>query len=142
MSGSHAYTRIKTDILKLVRDVPAGRITTYDAIGQHLGVTPRAVASLLSKLTEPEREMVPWHRVVAKGGAIGWGPMRDAQFANLVREGVTVSPAGVVHDVARVAIADLSQPQAAVTKPLQTAPAAAEPSKPLSRSRGMKDCPR
>lgn len=142
MAGSPAYTRIKTDILTLLRDVPAGRITTYDAIGRHLDVTPRTVATLLSKLTETEREMVPWHRVVAKGGAIGWGPMRDAQFAKLVRESVSVAPAGVVQDMARVAIADLSQPQSAVTKRPETAPAEAEPSKPPSRSRGMKDRPR
>ena len=42
--------------------------------------------------------------MVAKGGAIGRGPHRDAQFARLVREGVPVSPAGIVQDMARVAI--------------------------------------
>ena len=137
MAGSPAYTRIKTDILSIIRAVPAGRVATFDAIGAHLDVPPRHVAYILAKLTELEREIVPWHRVVAKGGAIGHGPYRDQQFTRLMREGVVVSPAGVVHDMARVVMANFDTPLSGVSK----RPEAAVTAKPTSRSRGMKDRP-
>jgi methylated-DNA-protein-cysteine methyltransferase related protein len=139
MARSAAYARIKTDVLAIVRGVPPGKIVTFDAIGQHLVVMPRHVAYILSALTDSERELVPWHRVVAKGGAIGRGPHRDAQFAKLVREGVSVSPAGIVQDMERtvVALLDLKSLGTAGAVLPQPAPLRA----PTSRSRGMKDRP-
>lgn len=143
MAKSSAYARIKGDVLTLVRAIPKGRVATFDAIGKHLDVMPRHVAYILTKLTEPEREIVPWHRIVAKGGAIGCGSQRDQQFALLVREGVVVSPAGIVQDLARFAVAEFPPPVAGVpangVTELQVAAPVANPG---SRSRGMKDRPR
>jgi methylated-DNA-protein-cysteine methyltransferase-like protein len=122
-------------MLTALRNVPAGRVTTADIIAAYIGSSAAEVVTLLSRLSEDERDACPWHRVVAKGGAIGRGPWRDTHFARLVREGVTVSPAGVVQDLARVLLSDLS-----------TAPAVRDthapptvPGKP--RSHGMKDRP-
>jgi methylated-DNA-protein-cysteine methyltransferase related protein len=137
MARSAAFTHIKTDVLTIVRGLPPGRITTFDAIGIHLDVQPRHVAYILATLTEFDHEIVPWHRVVAKGGAIGRGPHRDQQFAKLVREGVMVSPAGIVQDMERIAVKKLEPPPSGVTKRPETA----TPPAPLSRSRGMKDRP-
>ncbi len=158
MAGSVASTKTKAEVLALVRTIPHGRVVTVDAIGQHLGVLPQHVAHLLSQLSEDEREITPWHRIVAKGGAIGRGAHRDTQFARLVREGVAVSPAGVVQDLARLCVTDFTegplrvgprggrgaQPTANVAGDgaswglVDDAPQAAQP---RSRSRGMRSRP-
>lgn len=137
MGLAPAERRIKGDLIGALRCVPSGHVTTFDAIAMHLKIPPRVIATLLAGLTETERELVPWHRAVAKGGAIGRGPNRDQQFARLVREGVSVSPAGVVQDISRVAIFNLDAPPSGVTR----LPPAADHDKPPNRSRGMKDRP-
>lgn len=116
-----------------MRNVPAGRVTTADIIAAHIAASPAEILTLLARLSEDERETSPWHRVVAKGGAIGRGPWRDAQFARLLREGVLVSPAGIVQDMARVLLGDLTTAPAGRDAP------APSPAKP--RSHGMKDRP-
>lgn len=122
------------NLLSLVRAVPTGRVTTFDILAEKLGEPPALVQARLARLTEDERDLVPWHRVVAKGGAIGRGPHRDQQFARLVREGVQVLPAGIVHDMPRFLVTfDALSPER--QKRLETPP---QPSQPLSRSRGMK----
>lgn len=125
------------DMLALIAAVPAGRVVGVDVLAQRLAVIPTVVTTLLNGLTEDERERVPWHRVVAKGGAIGRGPHRDTHFARLVREGVPVSPAGIVQDMARVAVTELN----ASSRPAKADAAPAPSPAPLSRSRGMKDRP-
>lgn len=137
MVFSPASGPIKSAVLTRLRAVPVGRVTSYDVIALELKTSPRAIAAVLDGLSTDEREMVPWHRVVAKGGAIGRGPNREAQFARLVREGVIVSPAGVVQDLERVSVLTFDCEGSARS---QRAAAAALP--PVgSRSRGMKDRP-
>jgi methylated-DNA-protein-cysteine methyltransferase-like protein len=132
--------RLKRDLLGLIHAIPRGRVATADALAAHLKTLQPLVATLLNHLTEEERDANPWHRVVAKGGAIGRGPNRDAQFARLLREGVPVSPAGVVQDMDRLSITAAALANLAAVKP--RAPDREEPP-PLSpaRSRGMKDRP-
>lgn len=138
MAEPPAGRRFKVDLLALVRAIPTGRVATTDHLAARLGVLPMRVATLLAGLTDDERQATPWHRVVAKGGAIGRGPHRDAQFARLVREGVPLSPAGIVQDMARVAVTDFESVAKASATP-DSAPATPIP--PLHRSRGMKDRP-
>lgn len=126
---------VRGRILSAVRNVPAGRVTTGDIIAAYVNVSPAEVVTALARLSDDERETHPWHRVVAKGGAIGRGPWREAQFARLVREGISVSPAGIVQDMARVLLSDLAQ-----TFPAPAGdPAPVTPGRP--RSHGMKDRP-
>ena len=128
--------------MRLVKCIPAGRVTTFDEIASALHLSPRLVATSLSSLSEDERQCVPWHRVVARGGAIGWGPNRDQQFACLAREGVPVSPAGIVQDMGRVCIRGSIEGAGALNHGHEqslTGPSA--PPQP-GRSRGMKDRPR
>ena len=68
-----------------MRDIPSAR-HIVDMLALKLGVPPPVATCFM--LTEDEREIVPWHRVVAKGGAIGRGPLRDRQFARLSEEGI------------------------------------------------------
>lgn len=130
-----AERRMTQELMTMIAVVPAGRVVGMDVLAQRLAVLPTVVATLISGLTEEERDRVPWHRVVAKGGAIGRGPHRDTHFARLVREGVPVSPAGIVQDMERVAVTEL----VASSRSERTDAAPAPP--PLSRSRGVKDRP-
>ena len=98
-----------------------------------LGVPPPLVATMLSQLTEDEREIVPWHRVVAKGGAIGRGPHRERQFARLIQEGIVVSPAGIVQDLARVMTRRLTD-RSAQTKGAGRSDAANEARRAVARN--------
>ena len=132
------HTHIKAKLLAALRNVPAGRVVTSDTLAASLASNARLVETTLAQLSEDERDAVPWHRVVAKGGAIGWGPLRDAKFQRLIREGVSVSPAGIVQDMARSAVTGLSQQLPAAKDARDTA----TPLTPPSRSRGMKDRPR
>lgn len=136
-AAAPAHTHIKAKLLAALCKVPLGRVVTYETLAASLVCVPRLVETVLGRLSEDERETVPWHRAVAKGGAIGWGPLRDAKFQRLIREGVAVSPAGIVQDVARAAMTDLTGAPGLQKESRQNA----DPQAPLSRSRGMKDRP-
>lgn len=125
---------VKAELLKLLRKIPLGRVASSDGLAIELGVPAPLVMTLMGQLSEDERDFVPWHRVVAKGGAIGRGPHRDQQFARLVREGVLVSPAGVVQDLERQMISGFDDRSLLTNAP-------EEPPKMGGRSRGMKDRP-
>ncbi len=133
-------------LLALLAAIPAGRVTTPEAIAAQLDAAPAWVRTAIGGLSEDELQMVPWHRVVAVGGAIGRGPWRETQFARLVREGIAVSPAGVVQDMGRVLLADLANlprhqdGRAQSSHPSPAIPDGA-PRAASSRSRGMKDRP-
>jgi methylated-DNA-protein-cysteine methyltransferase related protein len=128
--------RSKVDLLALLRKIPPGYVTTAESIAAEIGAPAPLVVTMLAQLDEDERDLVPWHRVVAKGGAIGWGPRRDQHFASLVREGVTVSPAGIVQDLDRHMLTSLDD--TSLTKAADALPQAP---KPAGRSRGMKQRP-
>ncbi|MGE0052779.1 MAG: MGMT family protein [Hyphomicrobium sp.] len=133
-------------LLALLRALPAGRVTTPEVIAATLDTAPALVVGAIARLSEDERDMAPWHRVVASGGAIGRGPWREAQFARLVREGICISPAGIVQDMGRVLLADLSDLPAKTGKSghhfaVQSEPEQPRPAAPVHRSRGMKDRP-
>lgn len=97
------YTRMNADILRVVCAIPAGRVTTVDAISQFLGVSARHVTYLLARRFDLERENSPWHRVLAHRGAIG-RVLCDAhgrtQAELLAAEGVNVGYRGRVDDFA------------------------------------------
>jgi methylated-DNA-protein-cysteine methyltransferase-like protein len=128
----------RSEVLKILRKIPLGRVTSPDALAAASEIGTALVVTLLAQLSEDERELVPWHRVVAKGGAIGRGMHRDQQFARLAREGVMVSPAGVVQDLARHMISSFDDVALAENVGGSAVSAA---SKPGGRSRGMKQRP-
>jgi len=128
-------SRSKADLLTLLRKVPLGRVTTAERLAAEIGIPAPLAVTILSQLTEDERDIVPWHRVVARGGGIGRGPHRDQQFARLVREGVMVSPAGIVQDLARHLLATLDEASLLNAARVERPP---REGKPAGRSRGMK----
>ena len=70
-------------VFDVVDQIPAGRVSTYGAIGRLIGVGPRRVARALSS----GWGAVPWHRVVRADGTVA-EPVRVEQLARLAAEGV------------------------------------------------------
>ena len=101
---SLAFARIRAEVLAAACSVPAGRVTTYGAIGNHLQVTPRHVAFVLARLTEEESAKVPWHRVVGAGGQIRQPDSEALQRhrKRLMDEAILVSTEGRIGDFSTV----------------------------------------
>ena len=90
---------MKEQVYAYLKTVPAGKVTTYGRIAQHLGKKnlARVVGNILHSNPDPER--IPCHRVVNSKGqvaenyAFGGGA---AQRERLEGEGVVFSPDGTV----------------------------------------------
>ena len=83
-------------VYDVVESIPAGRVSTYGAIGRLVGVGPRRVARALSG----GGGAVPWYRVVRADGTCA-EPVRVRQLELLAGEGVPVRDGRV--DLAAVA---------------------------------------
>lgn len=107
MPTSPFYARSKAQVLQRTAAVPAGRVCTFQSIGEYLDVMPRQVAYLLSQLDAEEQQRVPWYRVVAADGTLGTPKQtKDGTTqAELLRaEGVAVRGNRVEPDFAAVCI--------------------------------------
>lgn len=81
--------QLKQKVYELVKQVPAGKVTTYGSIAKVLGINPRVVGNALHLNDSSD---VPCHRVVNAVGRIApsfglGGP--QAQRQRLEEEGVT-----------------------------------------------------
>ena len=79
-------------VYDVVADIPSGRVTTYGAIAEHLGVrsSARMVGYALNNLITHEGENYPAHRVVNRLGQLtgrGYFP-GDSMRERLEQEGV------------------------------------------------------
>ncbi|MFC4811489.1 MGMT family protein [Paenibacillus sp. GCM10023250] len=91
-------TPFTADVLKIISNIPAGRVMTYGGIAELAG-SPRAARQVVRVLhSMSDKHGLPWHRVInAKGEiAISSDEGRFLQRALLEEEGVYVNPAGVV----------------------------------------------
>jgi methylated-DNA-protein-cysteine methyltransferase related protein len=70
------------EVLRRVRSVPEGRVTTYGDLSPG---APRFAGTVLSECDEPD---VPWHRIVRADGSLAKG---DRQRRLLDSEGVPFS---------------------------------------------------
>lgn len=78
-----------SEVLELVKTVPAGRVTTYGEIGRVLGINPRQVGRWLHQ--NPDPGLYPCHRVVRGDGTIASGYAfggREIQITKLREEGI------------------------------------------------------
>ncbi len=101
MPRPSAFARIRSEVLAVVAAIPEGRVTTYGAIGRHLGVPARHVARALASFTAEESRRLPWFRVVAANGIVSTaklGAVGRRQVARLRAEGVAVTPRNQVAD--------------------------------------------
>ena len=83
-------------VFDAVDRIPWGRVSTYGAIGQLIGIGPRRVARALSS----GGGAVPWHRVVRADGSVA-EPVRVRQLELLAAEGVPVRDGRVVLSAVR-----------------------------------------
>lgn len=86
----------KSHVYELCRKVPQGKVTTYKAIGDALGMNGyRAVGMALNK--NPFAPVVPCHRVVASDGSVGGFAHGTWKKIELLRnEGVAVRDGKIV----------------------------------------------
>ena len=81
---------------KYLRQVPKGKVTTYQALAKAVGTSAyRAVGNAMGK--NPYAPKVPCHRVVRNNGALGGfahGPVKKARM--LKSEGVLIKDGKVV----------------------------------------------
>lgn len=83
------YARIKRQVVALVARIPAGSLSTIADVGAYIDVLPRDVAYILAMLDDGEREVLPWHRVVAADAKLSRNPERArAQQKLLTAEGI------------------------------------------------------
>jgi O-6-methylguanine DNA methyltransferase len=89
-----AFTR---RVLSIVRRIPVGRVTTYGAVARLAG-KPRAARAVGNIMREARAPGLPYHRVVAAGGALGgYGGNTALKRSLLVAEGLTVTGRRVKH---------------------------------------------
>lgn len=132
MKNVGGSTDVHGRLLDLLGRIPHGRVVGHSLLAHELDIAVRHVMALVLQLEPAERDRVPWHRVVADGGAIGRHPHRDAQIAKLREEGVLVAPVGIVQGLAERRISSFDD--------VVALPASDTPTRP-SRSRGMKGAP-
>lgn len=80
------------NVYNIVAEIPSGRVTTYGAIAEHLGVrsSARMVGYALNNLITDQEESYPAHRVVNRLGQLtgrGYFP-GDTMRERLEQEGV------------------------------------------------------
>lgn len=98
---SAAFARIRAEVIRLVALIPAGKFTTYGSIAIHMNVMARHVAFVMSRLTEEESAVLPWHRVVSSDARLSpkmpevlWRRQRK----RLQAEGMKVDARGFIQD--------------------------------------------
>ncbi len=83
-------------VFDVVERIPQGRVSTYGAIGELIGIGPRRVARALSS----GGGAVPWYRVVRADGSVA-EPVRVRQLELLASEGVPMRDGRVVLSAVR-----------------------------------------
>ena len=89
-------------VFAVVAKVPPGHVTTYGDVAAELGMrsVARKVGHALAALA-PDRDDVPWHRVVNAQGKISQRPNEASergQARRLAAEGVETSATGTILD--------------------------------------------
>lgn len=150
MAGSPSYAHIKADVVAVIASVPRGKVVSFATIGRCLGIMSRHVSTIVAGLEATEVTSLPWHRVVADGGAVGRHPRRDDQIARLRADGLAVSPAGIVAGLEHAMLTEVARPapgfRAHDDGPVAASQTGPQPSGsggavPLSRARGRFDRP-
>jgi methylated-DNA-protein-cysteine methyltransferase related protein len=107
MGKSAAFARIKNLVLTMTSYIPAGQVSTYRSLAEHIDVMPRHVAYILTMLSLDEQDRIPWHRVVSERGVISTPKTSKAveQIEKLVSEGIQIDRAQKIIDFDRVFVA-------------------------------------
>jgi methylated-DNA-protein-cysteine methyltransferase-like protein len=98
---SPAFARIRAEVIRLVALIPEGKFTTYGSIAVHMNVMARHVAFVMSRLTDEESKVLPWHRVVSADARLSPkmdAELRELQKSRLVSEGMSIDPRGFIEN--------------------------------------------
>ena len=77
-------------VLTVVSRIPAGRVVTYGDVARMAG-RPRAARAVGQIMSTSTRRGLPYHRVIAAGGALGgYGGNVELKAALLAAEGLIV----------------------------------------------------
>lgn len=99
-AGPRAFSDFAARVLRAVSRIPAGKVATYGDIARLAG-KPRAARAVGTLMRTSRRPGLPYHRVVAAGGAIGgYGGHSEMKAALLAAEGLVVRR-GRILDFAR-----------------------------------------
>ena len=86
-----AETAFARRVLAVVRRIPVGRVTTYGTVARLAG-KPRAARAVGNIMREARAPGLPYHRVIAAGGALGgYGGNIALKRSLLVAEGLALS---------------------------------------------------
>ena len=86
-----AETAFARRVLAVVRRIPVGRVTTYGTVARLAG-KPRAARAVGNIMREARAPGLPYHRVIAAGGALGgYGGNIALKRSLLVAEGLVLS---------------------------------------------------
>ncbi|MAZ30135.1 hypothetical protein CL655_02520 [bacterium] len=87
-------------LFELAIAIPPGRVTTYGLLAKAAGggaQAARSVTGILSK--HPNRNAIPFHRIVYAGGRVWWNDEYRAKRQQLfAHEGVEVNQKGLIKD--------------------------------------------
>lgn len=84
--------KIAEKVYQIVRNIPAGKVTTYGRIAKKLGIGPRQVGQVLHK--NPDGDLTPCHRVIKSDGSVASGYAFGGHFKQrekLEKEGIAFS---------------------------------------------------
>jgi O-6-methylguanine DNA methyltransferase len=82
-------------VLSIVARVPVGRVVTYGDVARLAG-RPRAARAVGNIMREGRIPSLPYHRVIAAGGALGGYSSLALKRSLLAAEGLTVTRTRVV----------------------------------------------
>jgi len=88
-------TAFERKVLTLVSRIPVGRVTTYGDIARLAG-KPGAARAVGNIMRRGDRPGLPYHRVIAAGGALGGYSSPQLKRSLLAAEGLTVTARRVV----------------------------------------------
>lgn len=88
-------TPFERKVLTIVSRIPVGRVITYGDIAKLAG-RPGAARAVGNIMRQADRPGLPYHRVIAAGGALGGYSSLPLKRALLAAEGLTVTASRVV----------------------------------------------
>jgi len=88
-------TPFERKVLTILSRIPVGRVTTYGDVARLAG-KPGAARAVGNIMRRGDRPGLPYHRVIAAGGALGGYSNLQLKRSLLAAEGLSVTPRRVV----------------------------------------------
>ena len=97
-----------SQVIKIAKSIPAGRVTAYGAIARAAGgggQAARSITGILGRAYQNGDKDIPFHRIVYSDGCIFSDPAYDALRMKLYKkEGIKVDKAGKIENFQEILI--------------------------------------